>query len=487
MKNTDIILINPMDKTIVKNGLGLSVPPLNLMYLAGALEKASIAVKIFDDDLQQIGPNQINKYISKIDPKVVGITATTATIIESLKYIKNIKKSFPDILTVIGGPHTTFRPIEALKEENGLDVVVIGEGEETIVEIVENYIKNMDNNYETFLGDIKGIAYENRIKNFKKYKNQDDEIKLNEPRPLIHNLDSIEFPARHLVDFKSYEVSSQSGGIITSRGCPFSCNYCSSSLIMGKKFRTRSPENVVDELEELAYKYKLKDIAFLDDIFMLNKKRAESIANEIKKRDLDINFIASSRVNTVDKNLLESLKSAGMSTLYCGVESGSQRVLNLMEKGITLKQAKNAFKISKEVGINTVGSFILGYPGETPKEMDKTINFSIKLNPDYCQYSILTPFPGTPIYNKLNKEGLLENKKWDDYTVLKSVIKYDKIGLSKKLVERKLAKAYIKFYTRPKYLIKHSSMIKVILKTLYRSYIKPNIKEETSKGWYNNL
>lgn len=169
---------------------------------------------------------------------------------------------------------------------------------------------------------------------------------------------------------------------------------------------------------------------------MLNRKRANEIANEIKKRDLDINFVASSRVNTINKSLLESLKKSGMSTLYCGVESGSQRVLNLMKKGITLQQAKDGFKTAKEVGINIVGSFILGYPGETPKEMNETIDFSIKLDPDYCQYSILTPFPGTPIYNKMNKEGLLENKKWDDYTVLKSVINYEKMGLSKKLVER---------------------------------------------------
>lgn len=492
MKNTDVVLINPMDKTIVRNGLGLSVPPLNLMYLAGSLEKASITVQIFDDDLYQVGPNEVNRYISKVDPKVVGITATTATIKESLVYIKNIKKMFPHILTVIGGPHTTFRPIETLKEEKGLDVVVIGEGEETIVELVEGYIKNQDSNYNSFLCNVKGIAYRDRIKNFKKDKNKKDrnqknEIKLNEPRPLIDNLDNIPFPARHLVDFKSYELSSQSGGIITSRGCPFSCDYCSSSLIMGKKFRTRSPENVLDELEELVYKYKLKDIAFLDDIFMLNKKRANEIANEIKKRDLDINFVASSRVNTINKPLLESLKKSGMSTLYCGVESGSQRVLNLMKKGITLQQAKDGFKTAKEVGVNMVGSFILGYPGETAKEMNETIDFSIKLDPDYCQYSILTPFPGTPIYNKMNKEGLLESEKWDDYTVLKSVINYEKMGLSKKLVERKLAKAYIKFYTRPKYLIKHSSMIKVIMKTIYRSYIKPIVKEETPKGWYKSM
>lgn len=512
MNNTDVLLINPMDKTVVKNGLGLSVPPLNLMYLAGALEKASIGVKIFDDDLYQIGTQKINEYISKIAPKIVAITATTATITQALKYIRNIKKKSPNILTIIGGPHTTFRPIETLKNELCLDVVVIGEGEETIVELIDTYLKNVDNDYDSFLGDIKGIAYKKRINNLNfediynelkteeneiedKYKeniynnkkDNNDKIRLNEPRPLIKNLDELSFPARHLVDFKSYKLSSQSGGIITSRGCPFSCDYCSSSLIMGKKFRTRSSQNVVDELEELVYKYKVRDIAFLDDIFMLNKKRAEDIANEIKKRNLDINFVASSRVNTIQKSLLKTLKSSGMSTLYCGVESGSQRVLNLMKKGITLQQAEKGFEIAKNLGINIVGSFILGYPGETAREMEDTINFSIKLDPDYCQYSILTPFPGTPIYNKLKKEKLLESENWDDYTVLKSVINYEKLGLSKKIVERKLAKAYIKFYTRPKYLIKHSSMIKVIMQTIYRSYIKPTFKEETPKGWYENL
>lgn len=468
MNDIDVLLINPIDDTAVKNGLGLKIPPLNLMYLAAALENVSIPVKIIDDDLYQAGFDKITNLASKIDPKVVGITATTATIKNALEYIKNIKKALPNTLTVIGGSHPTFMPYETLKSEKTLDAVVIGEGEETIVDIADNARKN--------LSGIKGISYRN-----------DDKIRKTPSRPLIKDLDSLPFPARHLVPFKSYELSSQAGGMITSRGCVFSCNYCSSSLIMGKKFRTRSPENVVDELEELSYKYGLKEVAFLDDIFMLNKKRAGMIADEIKRRDIDVSFIASSRVNNVDKRLLESLKDSGMSTLYCGVESGSQRVLDLMGKGITLKQAENAFKIAKNVGIDVVGSFILGYPGETVEEMNQTIDFSIKLDPDYCQYSILTPFPGTPIYYELKHKGLLDTENWDRYTVINSVINYEKLGLSKKLVEKKLARAYLKFYTRPKYVLSHSNMFKVLIKTLLRSYVMPKIRGGTPEGWYNTL
>ena len=220
---------------------------------------------------------------------------------------------------------------------------------------------------------------------------------------------------------------------------------------------------------------------------MLNKRRARAVADEIKNRGLDISFVTSSRVDTVNQELLECLKSAGMGTLYCGIESGSQRVLNIMGKGITLKQAEDAIKAAKKVDINVLGSFILGYPGETAQEMDQTIDFSIKLDPDYSQFSILTPFPGTPIYYELKQKGLLGTEDWSKYTVLDSVVNYEKLGLTKKLVERKLSKAYLKFYTRPKYLFKHRGMFKVLVGTLFKSYIIPKLNGGTPEGWYNSL
>ncbi|AXV37621.1 MAG: B12-binding domain-containing radical SAM protein [Methanobacterium sp. BRmetb2] len=469
----DVVLVNPMDETQVSTKLGLKVPPLNLMYLAAALEKDSAEVNIIDDDLKQKGPNKLANEISKLDPNVVGITATTASINTALNYIDGIKKNLPNVLTVVGGSHATFLPEDTLKECKGLDVVVIGEGEETIVDLTNNYIKNGFKN----LNEVKGIAYKNN-----------GVIKRSESRELIKNLDEIPFPARHLLPFESYGTSEdESGGVITSRGCVFNCGYCSSSLIMGKKFRGRSPSNVVDELEELVNKYKIRDIAFLDDTFMLNKRRAQSIANAIKERGLDISFVASSRVDKVDKKLLESLKQSGMATLYYGVESGSQRILNLMRKGITLKQAENAVKTAKNVGVDILTSFILGYPGETPDEMDKTIKFAIKLDADYSQFSVLTPFPGTPVYYELKSKNLLDTEHWNRYTVIHPVIKYEKLGLSKKIIEKKLAKAYLKFYTRPKYILKHPHMLKVFLETVYRSFIIPKFNIGVPKGWYRNL
>jgi len=472
MNSADVLLIHPRDESQVKKGIGIMIPPLNLMYLGAALEDASISVKIIDDDLYQLGFEKVADLASKIDPAVVGVTATTATINNALNHIKSVKNILPNVLTVIGGSHATFVPDETLKSEGALDVVVIGEGEETIVDIAQKYEKTENKE----LSEIKGIAYKD-----------DGKIRMTSSRPLIENLDNLPFPARHLVPFKSYRTSSQAGGMITSRGCVFSCNYCSSSLIMGKKFRTRSPENVVDEMEELVNKYGVKDIAFLDDIFMLNKRRAMEIADEIRSRGLDLGFITSSRVDTVNRDLLEHLKSAGMDTLYCGIESGSQRVLDLMGKGITLKQAEDAIKVTKEVGINIMGSFILGYPGETEREMDQTIDFAIKLDPDYSQFSILTPFPGTPLYYELKEKGLLDTEDWNKYSVLDPVIKYEKFGLSKETVGRKLAKAYLKFYLRPKYLINHRYLIKNLIKTLLGSYIIPKLKGGTPEGWYKSL
>lgn len=469
----DVLLINPLDETQVKNKLGFKVPPLNLMYLAAALEKASMSVKIIDDDLMQIGFEKVAELASKLNPAVAAFTATTATIKTALKYVEAVKRLLPNTLTVIGGPHATFLPTETLKSSDALDLVVIGEGERTLVDIADKY----DENEIGKLSKIKGIVYRNN-----------DKIKTTQPRPLIENLDDLPFPARHLVPFESYGTSKdQSGGMITSRGCVFSCGYCSSSLIMGKKFRARSPENVVDEIEELVDKYKIRDIAFLDDTFMLSKKRAQAISDEIRERGLDMAFVASSRVDTVDRQLLARLKNSGMDTLYYGVESGSQRVLDLMRKGITLNQAEDAVKTAKDIGIDVVASFIIGYPGETAEEIDQTIDFSIKLDPDYSQYSILTPFPGTPIFCKLKEKKLLDTENWDKYTVLDPVIKYEKLGLSKKLIRMKLAKAYFKFYTRPKYFIKRPYMFKVLMGTLFRSFVIPKLKGGIPKGWFRNL
>ncbi|MDD1763921.1 MAG: B12-binding domain-containing radical SAM protein [Methanobacteriaceae archaeon] len=473
-KKIDVLLINPYDENALKNALGFITPPINLMYLASSLEKESYSVKIVDDDLLQKGYKNVSELAEKLNPQVVAVTATTSTIKSGLKYLELAKNILPNSLTVIGGPHATFLPYETLKGSETLDVVVKGEGEETMLDLASQSTESIPD-----LEDVRGIVFRD---------SNNGNLKSTPPRPLIKDLDSLPFPARHLVPFDSYGASKeQTGGIITSRGCAYSCNYCSSSLIMGKKFRSRSPDNVVDEIEELIDQYQIRDIGFMDDTFMLNKRRANDIANEIKARDLDLSFVASSRVDRVDQKLLQNLKNSGMKTIYYGVESGSQRILDLMKKGITLKQAEDAVKIAKNVDLEVLTSFILGYPGETQEDMNKTIDFSTKLDSDYCQYSILTPFPGTPIYNELNDKNLIDNDDWDKYTVLKPVLKYNEMGLNKNMVERKLAIAYLKYYARPKYLLNHRHMFKVILQTVIRSFILPKLIGGTGKGWYQNI
>ncbi|MDP3065442.1 MAG: radical SAM protein [Methanobacteriaceae archaeon] len=473
-KEIDVMLINPYGENALKNALGFIAPPLNLMYLASSLEKESYSVKIVDDDLLQKGYKHVSEMAEKLNPHVVAVTATTSTIKSGLKYLELVKNILPNSLTVIGGPHVTFMPLETLKDSEAIDVVVMGEGEETMVELADQSSRKISD-----LEDVRGIVF--RDPNTGSLKSTPD-------RPLIKDLDSLPFPARHLVPFKSYGVSKeQTGGIITSRGCVYSCSYCSSSLIMGNKFRWRSPDNVVDEIEELIDNYQIREIGFMDDTFMLIKRRANDIANEIKARGMDLSFVASSRVDRVDPELLQNLKNSGMQTIYYGVESGSQRILDLMKKGITLKNVETAVKSAKNAGLEVLTSFILGYPGETEDDMNKTIDFSTRLDSDYCQYSILTPFPGTPVYNELREKNLIDNDDWDEYTVLKPVLKYDEMGLNKKMVERKLVTAYLKYYARPKYLLNHRHMFKVMFKTVIRSFILPKLMGGNGKGWYQNL
>jgi anaerobic magnesium-protoporphyrin IX monomethyl ester cyclase len=207
IKKMDVLLINPYDENAVKNSLGFITPPLNLMYLGGALENASLSVKIIDDDLEKLGHVKVSKIASKLDPNIVGITATTSTIKTALNYSKIVKKVLPDSLIVIRGPHTTFMPTETLNSSKALDAVVMGEGEETMVELAGKYCDVNTGKLE----DVKGIAY---------YDLKNGNIKLNPPRPSIKDLDSIPFPARHLVPFESYGTTKKhSSDMITSRGC----------------------------------------------------------------------------------------------------------------------------------------------------------------------------------------------------------------------------------------------------------------------------
>ena len=419
--------------------LGITVPPLGLAYLAAVLENDGHSVRIIDAPTLNLSLSQIGRELEHDQPDIVGVTSTTPTIYEALSVIRKAKRVCPNAVTVVGGPHASFFAAETLKECKELDVVCRGEGERTTVELAQAIERKEG------LSKVKGIIFRSG-----------DNIVETTPQPWIKDLDSLPFPARHLLPMDKYTIlgkRSTIGNIISSRGCPFNCAFCASSLLFGRIFRARSPKNVVDEMEQLIYGYHPETIEFSDDLFTLDKKRTEAICDEIKRRGLDIAWACSSRVDTISRALLQKMKRAGCMLIYYGVESGSQRILNLMKKHVRIEQIVKAIRWTKEVGIETLASFIIGFPGETREDVEKTIAFAKKLDTDYAQFSFATPYPGTELYRLAKEKGLLLTEDWSQYTAGKPIIAVD--DSTKDDLIKLLKKAYQRFYLSPKLLLRH--------------------------------
>lgn len=408
-------------------------PSMGLAYLAAVLERYGYRVEILDAPAFQLSHKQLPEEFRRRKPDIVGVTATTAVAPSAFKTARIAREVLPESLIVMGGPHITFLPERTLEEEPSIQVGVVGEGEYTLLELVQAWEEGGD------LRRVKGIVYR-----------ENGRIRFSKPRPLIENLDELPFPARHLLPMDRYKVFGKHetlGLIFTSRGCPYNCTFCSSSLIFGKKFRARSPRNVVDEIEEFVDRYKSNRIEFVDDLFIFDKKRVLEICREIKRRGLDVVWVCSARSDLVDGELLKALRDAGCVMIYLGVESGVQRVLNLMRKGIKVEQSIRAVRLAKDAGLQVVASFVLGTPGETWEEALETIRFAKRLDPDFVQFSLATPFPGTELYRYAKEKGLLLTEDWTKYTVLKPVMRTEE--LSERELKKLIKKAYFDFYLQP--------------------------------------
>ena len=429
----DVVLINPPYRSVVSKYVGYA-PPLGLAYIASVLEKRDVDVKIIDAPALGAEFKEIVDFVERKKPLIVGVTCTTPSYYSALKVLRGVKEVDEDIITVIGGPHVSFTAEEALMECPQVDYVVIGEGEATFLDLYERVLAGESTR------DMLGIAYRDG-----------KDVVITPPRPLIKNLDLLPFPAWHLLPMERYKAFGvREFPMITSRGCPYRCIFCVSSLLMGKRYRARSAKNVVDEMEILRTKYGIRNIGVLDDMFMLDRRRARQIALEIIERGLDIYWGASSRVDAIDYETLKTLNKAGCTTIYVGVESGDSRVLRWYRKGITPTQAMKAIRTAKRAGMGILASFILGAPVETVRSIWKTIKFAIKLSPDYAQFTILTPFPGTWLYNYAVSHGLLLTRDWTKYDTQTPVMRLPYI--SPKKLKELLVKAYLYFYLRGSYL-----------------------------------
>ncbi len=381
-------------------------PPLGISFLAAALEKAGIDVKILDFTVFPYSREKMESRLEEFQPDIVGVTSVTMTFNSAIQVVEDVKMFNPNILTVMGGPHVSFCAEETLKEYESLDLIVMGEGEETIVEIAKEYAGSK--NWK----EVLGISYRNK-----------NTIFVNERRPLL-DVNSLPLPARHLLPLGRYRALHTPISMTTSRGCPFHCIFCIGRKMVGAKVRYRDPIDVVDELELLS-NLDFPQINISDDLFTAKKSHCLTICNEIIKRKLNIIWSSFARVDTISEELLKKMKEAGCKTVSFGVETANKEILKTIKKGITLEKVKRAIRMCKEAGIEPHVSFILGLPGETPETLEETQEFGetiAELGACYG-FHLLAPFPGTAVRDR-NEDYDLEilTDNWPEYHANRAIV-----------------------------------------------------------------
>lgn len=400
-----IILINPPIRNPLRAEIPLKIdkeigalPSLGLLSLASFLKERlpEQEINIIDAKIDNMDLEAIRKAVSRIRPDLVGITTMTFSLLDVLDTAGAIKEIDSNVKICLGGPHVSIYPKETLSFKE-VDFVIQGEGEEAFLHLVNNF------NDKASLFNIRGLGLKDELGN----------LHLNGKKQIIEDLDILPAMDIKLINYKKCYSPLGVGKLMmtlqSSRGCPFRCIYCDQQS--GKILRKRSIKKIIDEIKAF-HALGIRDIFFVDDLFTLDRRRVFEFCSSILDERIDIFFKISSRVDTVDREMLTMLKRAGCYRVHYGVESGSQQILNRLKKGITVEQIENAFRLTQEAGIDTFAYFMLGSPDETRQDIMDTINFALKLNPNYAHFSIATPYPDTELYSMALEEGLFKEDYW---------------------------------------------------------------------------
>jgi len=435
-----ILLIQPNYRKIYAYAKNKEItpifPPFGLAYIAAVLKKNNVPVKILESNVFDLNHEQIKKEIEEYSPDIVGITSTTSMIEEAHEIALLCDKK---IKVIIGGVHASSLPEETLEKFERFDLLVKGEGEFTMLELAKKKL----------IEKIKGLSYRKNGK-----------IKHNLPRELNNKLDELPFPARELLPMDRYfsagAKQTPSDYILSSRGCPYQCIFCADHLVHGRKFRFRSPENIIKEVEGL-YEKGVRDWDFIDDNFTLINERVEKFCDLMIQKELNKKMswrcANGIRVDRITPELLKKMKEAGCYMVSLGIESGNEEILKKMKKDIDLDKVRQAVKWCNEVGIETRGLFMFGNLGENEKTMQDTINFAKSLDLDTATFHITIPFPNTDYWNIIKKEGEIYPKNYRDYIAYGNVI-FKHGDLDEKTLLKMQKKAYKEFYFRPKIILK---------------------------------
>ena len=379
--------------------------PLGLCYVASAIEMAGAEVRILDHIVRKYDPERLLAEISSFHPDVIGMTSVTMNFPVAASILERVKEGFPSAVTVMGGPHVSFDHANTLRRHPHIDVVVVGEGERTIVELLP-VIENR-NAWRT----IAGIAFRD-----------DGRIVTTGPRELIADVDSLPLPARHLLPMSRYLALGFPISIITSRGCPHRCIFCQGWRMVGNRVRSRGTRQIVDEIESLL-SLGFERINFADDFFTSNHQRVRQICEEIHHRGLSFGWTVFARADSVDQDLLVTMRDAGCDTVFFGIESGNQAMLDRIKKRIKLDRIRRAVADCKAVGMTVFGSFVVGLPGETMDTLLDSLRFAEELDILHG-YHYLSPFPGTEIMEQMDRYDLqLLSRDWSAFDANQPIIR----------------------------------------------------------------
>ncbi len=384
------------------------VPPLGLAYLAGILRRDIAEVRILDLLMARYSPELLKRELKEFQPDVVGATCSTVNFNAASRILRVCKNFDSSVVTLIGGPHASFVAGDIIEKAPWIDVVVMGEGDQTVVELVEALANGND------LAQVSGIAFRKNGK-----------AVVNQARPLIKDLDKLPLPARDLLPISKYRALKVPCTVITSRGCPFGCIFCSAPKMFGRGVRYRSPKLVLDEIEMINRELGFQEINIVDDTFTVREPHVQAICQGIQDRKLKINWSVYSRVDTINPRVLETMKRAGCSWVCFGLESGSQKILDTIKKRITVAKSREAVKMATESGLNVLASFILGLPGEDPTTASQTVGLARELFNAYkvsYGFHLLAPMPGTEVRERADELGVrILTHNWSRYNANRPV------------------------------------------------------------------
>jgi radical SAM superfamily enzyme YgiQ (UPF0313 family) len=410
-------------------------PLIGIAYIAAVLDKNGCEVAVIDCPPLNMTYEGLKREIACFKPDMVGITSVTVTFSSALQAARVVKEVCPQALTVLGGPHVTVLDEQALNEHPEVDIVVRGEGEQTMLELADLASKSDLKN----LHEVNGITFRKNA-----------QVVRTRERDFIQNLDELPYPAYRHFPLSKYKLFGKLIlPVITSRGCAFSCSFCLAPRMGGRRFRARSPRNVVDELDWSKDAYAPDAFTFHDETFTHDKQRVLAICEEIKNRKIGLPWDCSTRVDRISPEILAKMREANCQLVSFGVESGSQKMLNVMKKGTTVEQNEKAIRWVKEAGVSVTISVIIGYPGETKDTLEQTLDFIRRTEPDDVHMSLATPYPGIELNRLVKDLGWKTCEEWSQYDMLMPAIQDPSLPIDLKETRRKF---YNHFYS-PAYIL----------------------------------